>query len=71
MFYARVHAYKVVFLLQKSLMMGVLNMIISGLLNSGEPDNTSEALADPKWKGAMDKEYIALINNQMWHLAPG
>jgi hypothetical protein len=28
------------------------------------------ALADPKWKAAMDEEYSALVNNKNWHLVP-
>jgi len=31
-----------------------------------EPSTVSEALQDPKWKGAMDVEYKALMNNKTW-----
>lgn len=42
-----------------------------GLFTStGEPHNTSEALADNNWKNAMDIEYNALIHNKTWHLVP-
>jgi histone deacetylase 1/2 len=35
-----------------------------------EPSTVSEALQDPKWKGAMDVEYKALMNNKTWQLVP-
>ena len=38
--------------------------------NTGEPDNVQEALADPKWKYAMDEVYSALMQNRTWHLVP-
>jgi histone deacetylase 1/2 len=38
--------------------------------STGEPSSTSEALADVRWKAAMDEEYAALLNNKTWHLVP-
>ncbi|XP_071678436.1 uncharacterized protein [Lolium perenne] len=38
--------------------------------SSGEPTSIGEALADPKWKAAMDEEYQALQHNNTWHLVP-
>lgn len=35
-----------------------------------EPKDFSTALADAKWKQAMDAEYIALMKNKTWHLVP-
>jgi hypothetical protein len=35
----------------------------ANLCSTGEPMNTREALADPKWKAAMDEEYSALQKN--------
>ncbi|KAK1614836.1 hypothetical protein QYE76_020353 [Lolium multiflorum] len=37
---------------------------------TGEPSGVHEALNDPKWKAAMDEEYLALLKNQTWHLVP-
>jgi len=42
-----------------------------GLLTStGEPSGLDEALANKKWKEAMNSEYAALMRNQTWHLVP-
>ncbi|KAK1610461.1 hypothetical protein QYE76_034134 [Lolium multiflorum] len=38
--------------------------------STGEPTSIGEALADPKWKAAMDEEYQALKQNNTWHLVP-
>jgi histone deacetylase 1/2 len=38
--------------------------------STGEPSDLNEALADPKWKRAMEEEYNALIKNKTWHLVP-
>jgi hypothetical protein len=35
-----------------------------------EPSSITEALADKKWKKAMDVEYDALMHNETWHLVP-
>ena len=35
---------------------------------SGEPTRLDDALGDPKWKAAMDDEYVALMKNKTWHL---
>jgi len=35
-----------------------------------EPTTTAQALKNPKWKGAMDAEFDALLHNQTWHLVP-
>ena len=40
------------------------------LATNGEPNNLEEALASGYWKEAMDKEYMALLKNQTWHLVP-
>lgn len=37
---------------------------------SEEPSTVAEALQDSKWKGAMDVEYKALMNNRTWRLVP-
>ena len=38
--------------------------------STGEPNNLRDAMADAKWKAAMDEEYSALKKNQTWHLVP-
>jgi hypothetical protein len=38
--------------------------------STGEPENVQKALDDPRWKHAMDLEYAALLQNDMWHLMP-
>ncbi|KAK1698261.1 hypothetical protein QYE76_014958 [Lolium multiflorum] len=38
--------------------------------STGEPSSTAEALADTRWKTAMDEEYLALMKNETWHLVP-
>ncbi|XP_071680363.1 uncharacterized protein [Lolium perenne] len=45
-----------------------VNIVTS--LSTGEPKHVHEALGDIKWKGAMDEEYSALMNNQTWNLVP-
>lgn len=35
-----------------------------------EPASLQQALEDPKWRGAMDEEYDALMHNETWHLVP-
>jgi hypothetical protein len=35
-----------------------------------EPTIVSTALADARWKEAMDSEFSALIQNKTWHLVP-
>jgi hypothetical protein len=40
------------------------------LTSTGEPENLKEALADTKWKHAMQEEYDALMTNHTWHLVP-
>jgi histone deacetylase 1/2 len=35
-----------------------------------EPASLDTALSDPKWHGAMDEEYDALMKNQTWRLVP-
>jgi histone deacetylase 1/2 len=35
-----------------------------------EPANLQSALADPNWRGAMDEEFDALMNNKTWKLVP-
>ncbi|KAK1605844.1 hypothetical protein QYE76_029517 [Lolium multiflorum] len=37
---------------------------------TGESSSTTEALADTRWKEAMDEEYSALMQNRTWHLVP-
>ena len=37
---------------------------------AGEPTNLETALSDPRWKNAMDEEYMALMRNKTWHLVP-
>lgn len=36
------------------------------VIASEEPSTVVEALQDSKWKGAMDVEYKALMNNKTW-----
>jgi hypothetical protein len=38
--------------------------------STGEPELVKGALADPRWKQAMDDEYAALMKNGTWHLVP-
>jgi hypothetical protein len=40
------------------------------LTTLGEPESTTEALADENWHAAMDEEYKALMRNNTWHLVP-
>jgi histone deacetylase 1/2 len=35
-----------------------------------EPTSLPVALADPNWKGAMDEEFAALLDNKTWRLVP-
>jgi hypothetical protein len=42
----------------------------ANMCTTDEPTDLRVALADPKWKAAMDEEYSALINNKTWHLVP-
>ena len=37
---------------------------------TGEPENAREAFGDPKWKSAMEEEYMALKRNETWRLVP-
>jgi hypothetical protein len=43
----------------------------ANVCSTGEPKSVKEALADPRWKHAMDDEYAALMKNGTWHLIPG
>ena len=46
-------------------------MIRYGMLYStGEPENVEQALADTRWRHAMNEEYNALMKNKTWHLVP-
>jgi histone deacetylase 1/2 len=47
---------------------GIVRWCLSAI--SEEPTNLQTALADPKWKEAMDEEYGALMHNQTWRLVP-
>ena len=38
------------------------------LTSSGLPSNTADALADPNWKAAMDREFKSLEENGVWEL---
>jgi hypothetical protein len=40
----------------------------ANIFSMGEPESVQEALADPKWKHAMDLEHSVLLHNGMWHL---
>jgi histone deacetylase 1/2 len=40
------------------------------LASTGEPLNLSAALAGPHWRGAMQDEYNALLDNKTWTLVP-
>jgi hypothetical protein len=35
-------------------------LVLANYSSTGEPTSIGEALADPKWKAAMDEEYQAL-----------
>ena len=39
------------------------------LISSGLPSNTADALADPNWKAAMDREFKSLEENGVWELS--
>jgi hypothetical protein len=43
---------------------------IANYYNTGERTDVREALADPKWKVAMDEEFLPLKQNITWHLVP-
>ena len=43
-------------------------MVSTLLLTHVEPTTSKQALADPKWKDAMQQEYDALLANQTWEL---
>jgi histone deacetylase 1/2 len=46
-------------------------MIRYGLFSAtGEPNSVEEALADPRWRQAMEAEVQALDRNHTWHLVP-
>ena len=36
------------------------------LISTGLPNNTADALADPNWKAAMDREFKSLEENGVW-----
>ena len=38
------------------------------LIPSGLPSNTEDALADPNWKAAIDREFNSLDENGVWEL---
>ena len=38
------------------------------LISSGLPNNAADALADPNWKAAMDREFKSLEENVVWEL---
>ena len=38
------------------------------LISSGLPSNTADALADPNWKAAMDREFKSLEKGGVWEL---
>ena len=38
------------------------------LISSGLPSNRTDALADPNWKAAMDREFKSLEENGVWEL---
>ena len=38
------------------------------LISSGLPSNTADALVDPNWKAAMDREFKSLEENGVWEL---
>ena len=38
------------------------------LISRGLPSNTADALADPNWKAAMDREFKSLEENGVWEL---
>jgi hypothetical protein len=40
----------------------------ANLCTLGESLSLSEALADSRWKAAMEVEYKALLQNSIWHL---
>ena len=42
----------------------------SAQLQSSLPNNTPEALKEPKWRRAMEDEYNALMKNKTWTLIP-
>jgi hypothetical protein len=53
-----------------------LKKLFSGMIRyayfcaTGESESVKEALTNPRWKQAMDAEYLALLQNQTWHLVP-
>jgi hypothetical protein len=52
----------------KQLFPGMIHYV--NFCSSGEPEYVQEALADPKWKEAMDLEHSTLLHNGTWHLVP-
>ena len=44
--------------------------LAASVASTGEPRTVHEALADPKWKQAMDDDFHALQKNKTWHLVP-
>jgi len=38
--------------------------------SSEEPGSLNDALADPRWREAMNSEYQAVMKNKTWHLVP-
>jgi hypothetical protein len=48
----------------------VLTATTSSLTPSPIPTSTRGALADPKWRAAMEEEYRALMSNGTWEFIP-
>lgn len=42
----------------------------SSYCSTGEPDDLTETLSNPKWTRAMEEEIMALHENNTWHLVP-
>ena len=45
-----------------------LTLHCDAFISSGLPSNTADALADPNWKAAMDREFKTLEENGVWEL---
>jgi hypothetical protein len=56
--------------IHKPKLTGMARSVNMCLIATREPSSVIEALHHSQWKGAMDEEFRALVQNKMWHLVP-
>ena len=47
-----------------------MRWLLHSSVEAAEPISIRAALSDQRWVTAMDKEYMALLDNKTWHLVP-